>query len=110
MKRCAVLFTIALLVVACKSGSKNEEKKEVELNTFDRLQEYVEVELKTDLSHLSDKEKQMIPLLIDVAQIMDDIFWTQASGKRTFYCGYTRKARRCMLLSDRYDERRVCIS
>ena len=82
MRRCAVFFTIALLVVACKSGSKNEEKKEVELDMFDRLKEYVEVELKTDLSHLSDKEKQMIPLLIDVAQIMDDIFWTQASGKR----------------------------
>ncbi len=82
MRKYVVLFTIALAVVACKNGGKNEEKKEVELNMNDRLKEYVEVELKTDLSHLSDKERQMIPLLIDVAQIMDDIFWTQASGKK----------------------------
>ncbi len=83
MKKCAVLFTIVLVVAACKSGGIKEENKEVELSMYDKLKEYVEVELTTDLSHLSDKERQMIPLLIDVAQIIDDIFWTQASGEKS---------------------------
>ncbi len=47
----------------------------------DRLDIYTEVTLKADLSHLSDKQKQMISVLIDAAKIMDQLFWQQAYGK-----------------------------
>lgn len=82
MKKCGFLFIIIMLLLsACKNG-KNVEQKETELAMLDKLNEYVEVELKTDLSYLSDNERKMIPLLVDAAKLMDDIFWTQASGKR----------------------------
>jgi superfamily I DNA/RNA helicase len=40
------------------------------------------VELTTDLTKLTDKEKQMIPILIQVADIMDEIFWLQTFGNK----------------------------
>lgn len=52
-----------------------------------KVDNFVEVELTTDLSHLSDNEKQMLPLLIEAAQIMDDIFWTQAYGNKDALLG-----------------------
>ncbi len=51
-----------------------------------RLNIYHRVELKSDLSHLSDNQKTMVSLLIDAAEIMDDLFWKQAffGDKATF--------------------------
>jgi len=43
---------------------------------------YVKVRLTADLGHLSDDQKQMIPLLIEAARAMDDAFWIQAYGDR----------------------------
>ncbi|QMU30700.1 dipeptidyl-peptidase 3 family protein [Adhaeribacter radiodurans] len=47
-----------------------------------RLGKYVQVKLTSDLNGLSAKEKQMLPLLIEIAQIMDDLFWYEAYGNR----------------------------
>ena len=47
-----------------------------------RFDIYTEVGLTTDLSHLSDNQKQMISLLIDAAKITDDIFWQQVWGDK----------------------------
>tara|TARA_B100001013_G_scaffold322107_1_gene232401 strand:+ start:1345 stop:3045 length:1701 start_codon:yes stop_codon:yes gene_type:complete len=51
-----------------------------------RLNIYHPVELKSDLSHLSDNQKTMVSLLIDAAEIMDELFWKQAffGDKATF--------------------------
>ena len=43
---------------------------------------YKEVELNSDLSHLSENQKQMIALLIDASKIMDELFWLQAFGSK----------------------------
>ena len=47
-----------------------------------RLSQYTPVKLTTDLSVLSDSERQMLPILIDAAQTMDTIYWAQAYGRR----------------------------
>ena len=54
----------------------------VEAETPSRFDIYAEVGLTTDLSHLSDNQKQMISLLIDAAKITDDIFWQQVWGDK----------------------------
>jgi len=41
---------------------------------------YASVKLTTDLSQLTEKEKQMIPLLIEAAKIMDTLYWDQSYG------------------------------
>jgi hypothetical protein len=47
-----------------------------------RLAKYTPVRLTTDLSKLSPKERQMIPLLIDAVKEMDAVFWMQSFGSR----------------------------
>ncbi|MCW8925240.1 MAG: Zn-dependent hydrolase [Xanthomonadales bacterium] len=47
-----------------------------------RFDIYADVRLTTDLSHLSDKQRQMIGLLIEAGKITDDIFWQQVWGDR----------------------------
>lgn len=48
----------------------------------DRLDRYATVRLTTDLSVLSENQRQMIPLLIEAAEQMDDLFWRQAFGDK----------------------------
>jgi len=47
-----------------------------------RFDIYADVGLTTDLSHLSDNQKQMVALLIDAAKITDEIFWLQVWGDK----------------------------
>jgi hypothetical protein len=46
------------------------------------VDQYATVKLATDLDQLSDGERAMIPLLVEAAQIMDELFWDQAYGNR----------------------------
>jgi hypothetical protein len=47
-----------------------------------RLDIYTTVPLTADLSHLSDRQKRMVSLLIDAAKITDELFWRQHWGDR----------------------------
>jgi len=46
-----------------------------------RFEIYATVRLTADLSHLSEQQQQMIPLLIEASSIMDDLYWLQAYGE-----------------------------
>ena len=48
----------------------------------DLLAKYTSVTLNADLSVLSERERQMIPLLIEAGQAMEEIFWMQAYGNK----------------------------
>lgn len=41
---------------------------------------YAEFTLTSDLSYLSDNQREMIGILIEASQIMDELFWRQAYG------------------------------
>ncbi|MBU2980180.1 Zn-dependent hydrolase, partial [Alteromonas sp. C1M14] len=82
------LALVLLSVSALSSCSKPElvtEKATTEgvqlLTDESRLTIYYPVELTSDLSDLSDKQKQLIGLLIDASKIMDNLFWQQAFGE-----------------------------
>ncbi len=47
-----------------------------------RLAGYTTVELAADPTVLTPKERQMIPILIEAADIMHDLFWMQAYGDK----------------------------
>ncbi|MFB5946049.1 dipeptidyl-peptidase 3 family protein [Albibacterium profundi] len=47
-----------------------------------RIQIYEPVKLTTDLSMLTDNEKEVLPLLIKAAEVMDELFWLQAYPQR----------------------------
>lgn len=72
---------------ALKSPAVTIETKETKDSVSDktspsRFDIYAEVELKPDLSALSDNQKQMVVLLIEAAKVTDDIFWQQVWGDR----------------------------
>jgi hypothetical protein len=48
-----------------------------------RFDIYAQVQLSADLGQLSERQREMIGLLIDAAKITDDIFWQQVWGDRT---------------------------
>lgn len=69
-------------MASCSDNSKmnasQESKDSLQLYVEERLPIYAKVKLSTDLSKLTDDERQVLPLLIKAAQIMDDLFWKQA--------------------------------
>ena len=69
-------FLLSLFVVGCSQPAPQEDNSQ-EFNFID----YKTVRLTTDLSKLADHEKQMIPLMIEAAKIMDELFWYESYGK-----------------------------
>jgi len=48
----------------------------------ERVAIFAPFELTTDISHLSDNEKQVLSICFDVADIMEDLYWKQTIGNR----------------------------
>lgn len=82
MKNFVALIVIATFVFGCNSTQKKESKMEVNQEIKKKADEFVSFTLSTDLSVLTEKEKQMLPLLLDAAKIIEEIFWTQAFGDK----------------------------
>lgn len=51
-------------------------------NAEQRLANYASVKLTADISRFDDKQKQMIALLIEAADITNDIYWQQSWGDK----------------------------
>jgi len=47
-----------------------------------KVNEFASFKLTTNLNQLSEKEKQMIPILLDAAQIIDEIYWIETFGDK----------------------------
>lgn len=54
-------------------------------NLTARLNSFAPFDLTSDISHLTDKEKQIVAILYDVAGIMDELFWLQALGQKDIF-------------------------
>jgi hypothetical protein len=75
-----------LVLTACSPADK--QAASTPMTTSDSLlAQYDTVRLTTDLTQLSDSERQMIPLLIAAAQEMDSIFWLETAGPRDSVLG-----------------------
>lgn len=74
---------------ATKKEAKEEVKKEepkVNAEMQKKVDEYATVKLTTDLSVLSENQKKMLPLLIDAAKLMEEIYWMQSYGNKKELC------------------------
>ncbi len=87
MRNLFILAFSALLLASCGKTNKTKEvKNSTDTNKTQNpedalLGKYTTVKLEADLSSLTENEKLMLPLLIDAAKIMDDLFWEQALGE-----------------------------
>jgi len=80
-----LLFALLLAVLSFQGCGMKDKKSSA--NPQDslmqaRIREFAVVKLTTDLNTLTEKEKQMIPLLVEAAQIIDGIYWKQTVGDR----------------------------
>ncbi len=76
------LLFVLLIVTSCKT---EEEKNETVVNENpmkQKTEQYINFELTSDISHLSDNQKKMLVLLFEAADICNDIYWTQAYGNK----------------------------
>jgi hypothetical protein len=114
------LFIVLLaLGTGCKpkAGNGNQSGDSTKTSAMQqKVDEYAVVKLTTDLSKLTAKEKQMLPLLIEISQLMDDIFWEQTLGnKDAFLDTITDQATRQFALInygpwDRLDENNAFVA
>lgn len=68
------LLLAILVITSCNPVEKCSVSMKKNLETYARVQ------LNADLSHLSAQDRQMLPLLLEAASIMDKLFWLQAYG------------------------------
>ena len=86
---------VLLGLAACQSSQSGNESQilaqdsisqapvRASVNLKEKLQKYTSVRLTADLSKLCSQQKQMIPLLIEAADIMNELFWYEAYGDPT---------------------------
>ena len=89
MKKTIILLATVLSFSACK-----EAAKESKTSPYQALaDQYAEFTLTTDVTKLTENEKKMIPLLIQVSDLMEEIFWHNAYGdKNQLFKGVTDNA------------------
>jgi hypothetical protein len=105
------LLILSLILSACGQQDSAQEPEPVAdtplaVDSFESQDEgtpasnsrfdiYAPVRLHADLSHLSQRQKDMVGVLIEASKIMDTLFWEQAFGDRdAFLAGFDDPAMR----------------
>ena len=84
MKQILLILSLVVLVSSCKNEKSAEIYKEETQTTMQKnLSKYVNVKLTADLSILTEKEREMLPILIQAANKMNDLFWYESYGDKT---------------------------
>ena len=85
MKKALFLSLIIVVLFSCKKENKETDKPvEVEQTTMQKnLEKYVTVKLTSDVSKLTENEIKMLPILIEAANKMNDLFWYESYGDKT---------------------------
>ena len=74
------ILVLSFFAVSCSEEAPPEVTVTALETVEPRPEIYADFTLTADLGHLSDEQKHMVALLIDAAQIMDDLFWRQSFG------------------------------
>ncbi len=72
------ILLAALTIAACGEETPPEASVTPAETVQPRPEIYADFTLTADLSHLSDRQREMIGILIEASVIMDDLFWRQA--------------------------------
>jgi len=82
-----VIGTIANIFSGCnrETGPAKKALSKNDSVLFAKINEFAIVKLSTDIGKLSEKERLMIPLLIEVAKIVDNIYWQQTLGDKKIF-------------------------
>jgi len=81
MRPLLFLLLGALLGLGC-GGVPREPVQSAGMTPQDRLDRYTPFRLATDLDALTANERRMLPLLIEAADTMNELFWRQSWGDK----------------------------
>ena len=80
VKHLLLIVATAVIAVGCNTNKPQEQDPvQEQSNLSDKYAEYT---LTTDISHLSDNEREMLGLLFEAADIMDGLFWLENYGDK----------------------------
>jgi uncharacterized protein YcfL len=85
MKKLSILFLAILMFAACKNQPTEQATQQTPAAKSpmqENLAIYTDFTLTADLSTLSDNQKQIIKLLIEAADVMNELFWYEAYGDK----------------------------
>ncbi len=82
MKNTWIFIITVVVLFSCNSNHKKSGEMKVDREIKKKADEFVPFKLTTDLSVLTEKEKLMLPLLFEAADLMEDIYWEEAFGNR----------------------------
>ena len=85
MKRIFLIIPMLFYMNSCSTFKSNQAK----LAPVD-VEKYTPFTLTTDMSQLSEDEKKMLPYLIQAAEIMNELFWYEAYGKKDALLNYLK--------------------
>lgn len=74
-----IWLIVSILFFGCTGPRQTSESNS---DIQDRLNQYTPFELAADVESLTDNQKKMIPLLVEAAQAMDEVFWMEAYGNK----------------------------
>ncbi len=77
---------LSLFLGACNQSGQNSDKQvgndTITSEMEKKVNEFASFKLTTDLNQLTEKEKQMLPILLEAAVLIDEIFWIQTFGDK----------------------------
>jgi len=82
MRKMLSIGLLALFTIQCAGPQEKEEETPEVSPLQQKLTRYKNVKLTTDITLLSEAEKQMIPLMIEASKVMDELFWYEAYGNK----------------------------
>jgi len=89
MKNIFLILVLSVLSFSCKDSKTSNDLSTGETGESSQtmmqknLNKYVSVKLTADLSVLTKKESEMLPILIQATDIMNGLFWYQSYGNKT---------------------------
>lgn len=76
-----IALTLMSLAILATGTAKAQDKKKQEVSDMKKkVEQYAPFTLKYDLSQLSKNEAELVGIFIEIADIMDEIFWEQSFG------------------------------
>ena len=76
------IVVLSGITFLCSCKPQDKIKSETSKDLSMKLNDFATFKLTTDTGKLSAKEREMIPILIEAARIMDEIYWMEAFGDK----------------------------
>ncbi|MBP5516569.1 MAG: Zn-dependent hydrolase [Bacteroidales bacterium] len=73
-------LSITVMAIAMVATIGGNEAKAQNQEIQKKVQQYAPFTLKTDMEKLTPQERELVGIFIDIAKVMDDLFWEQSFG------------------------------